>query len=101
MEIKCKKTPTTGIQIFVDGEYLTSFSYHSECDELIDLLENAQNYKDKCALAKPPLNESVLTISDVSNSVCDCKVKEPCTFTEHGKIVEKCVNCGKPIANDC
>ena len=48
MEIRCKKTPTTGIQIFVDGEYLTSFSYHPECDELIELLENAQKYKDAC-----------------------------------------------------
>ena len=45
--------------------------------------------------------KAALPIQLVSNSVCDCKAKEPCTFTEHGKIVEKCVNCGKPIANDC
>jgi hypothetical protein len=42
-----------------------------------------------------------LTIPVVSNSFCDCEIKEPCTFTEHGKIVEKCINCGNPIANDC
>ena len=37
--------------------------------------------------------------SVVIESVCNCKVKEPVTFTEHSKIIVKCINCGKYIAN--
>ena len=48
---------------------------------------------------KANAGENTLPIQHVSNLVCDCIEKEPCSFTEHGKLVTKCVNCGGSIAN--
>lgn len=36
-------------------------------------------------------------IQNPSNLYCDCKIKEPCTFTEKGKIITRCFNCGGKI----
>jgi len=42
---------------------------------------------------------AALPLHGVSDLVCDCIKKEPCTFTEHGKIITRCINCGGRIAN--
>ena len=75
--------------------------------KILYLHSDIENSGARCYLTKEQFEKAaqeidkLYSIPVVSNSVCDCKVKEPCAFTEHGKIVEKCVNCGKPIANDC
>lgn len=73
-----------------------------QANELLPLVSNNEadcKYKDSCGhdycnLDECPEYEPIY--SEVA--VCNCKTKEPCTFTEHGKIVEKCINCAKPIA---
>ena len=90
MEIKCEKTATTGVQIFVDGEYLTTFRYFPECDNFIELIENAQKYKNKCVLAKnTPTNQEQLAAPAVIKSVCCDKCKKEL------KPIYLCTNCLK------
>jgi hypothetical protein len=33
-------------------------------------------------------------LQNTSNLLCDCKVKDPCTFTQHGRIITRCLECG-------
>ena len=47
MKIKSVKI-TSGVLIFADEELLAKVYYSEKSDEFIDLIENAQKYKDMC-----------------------------------------------------
>jgi hypothetical protein len=66
-KIKCKKTPKTGIQIWVDGEYLTTFShYQDKTDALIYQLEESD--KKETVLRIDTRKQSGLILTDVIES---------------------------------
>jgi len=77
--------------------------YDVEFEEWLNILGN-DGWQLIQSFSDPATSKSVHCIFKraspiVSVSVCNCKVKEPVTFTEHSKIIVKCINCGKYIAN--
>jgi len=48
MNITIKRTPTTGIKIYMDGKYITSVSHSINHQRFIKFLKKAANICEKC-----------------------------------------------------
>lgn len=87
MKITTKRTPTNGIQIFANGEYITSVSYKPKHEAFIKQITKANEVKQ---------TESNCNIQHIARELtCSCGKPDAIRLCEG---VEYCMKCGDKLS---